>query len=121
MPEHKQVPFLLRSGKSTKVDMGLYHILWCLRELNVVTQYSCQANLGNAYVLGTTHSFLPIVHRILDSVVQNRGPDLDLIVELENNPVLGERLTLRWPSKQTRDVLEVLKRFTDKDQYSVTA
>lgn len=50
--DHKQVPFgTLANGAIIEVDEGMHDILSLMRDLGLKTQFSCQDNLGLAYVV----------------------------------------------------------------------
>jgi hypothetical protein len=48
--EHKQVPFQLMNGKMVTVDAGVLELMTLLRDAGIKTLYSCEDNLGLAYV-----------------------------------------------------------------------
>jgi hypothetical protein len=88
-PDHVQVPFSLATGKFCLVDEGLYDILTKLKELGVVTRYSCEDNRDHGYVQTTGRS-----SRKLEKITKrlySRGELSDETFELVESFILGDR------------------------------
>jgi len=49
--QHHQVPFRTLDGRLVTVDMGMHRIMTILRDAGIETSYSCENNMGQAYIL----------------------------------------------------------------------
>ena len=70
--DHEQVEFIDFDGMPTTVDAGLIDIMELLLEHRVQTQYSCEDNMGQAYVIADRKSFKQLERRIWRSYFSRR-------------------------------------------------
>lgn len=138
MIEHPQVPFLTLDKRLVTVDEGLLDILEALRDLGIRTEYSCESDFGQAYVVMTGLSYRRFnkmlgrsklnskfrggrrvwefalfaqqgTNKFFDISMRRKGPYYGFKVTHEWTNQWGFRTTYRWPTNYTHELRQLLK------------
>lgn len=138
MIEHPQVPFRRKDGKMVTVDEGLEELMVLFRDNGIVTQYSCENNYGETYVVTTMRTgwrFRRMVRKTEFATKFRKGRRSSEIAWFKDRGTYlvwsslfrlgpkrrgfrtehtisnhyGFRTTYRWPAQHTSALLNALK------------